>query len=266
LHKSIVPGTAIAVSRFIFGTGSFVRGGAARRQRLLHAAVEAGFTHFDTAPYYGFGLAERDLRPVLAAHRHVTVTTKVGLYAPGGENQREWGVVARKALGRMVPAVARPRTDFGVDRARRSLDASLRRLGRERAELYLLHEADPDLLATDAWCRFLEDARRDGKVAAFGIAVSTPRLRRFLAADHALAGLVQTPDSLAAREADVLAEHGRPLQITHGYVGAAVRAAAGAPIDVEAVLRAALARNAQGAIVVHTSKPERLAQFAAVAS
>ena len=59
---------------------------------LLEAAVAHGFTHFDTAPIYGFGLSERDLAPLLAAEPNLTVATKVGLYPPGG-TQQTWAAV-----------------------------------------------------------------------------------------------------------------------------------------------------------------------------
>ncbi|MBV8663195.1 MAG: hypothetical protein JO107_08840 [Hyphomicrobiales bacterium] len=99
-------------------------------------------------------------------------------------------------------------------------------------------------------------------MAHFGIAVDAARLAGFLEPKSPLASIVQTIDSLAGREADALLRHGRPLQITYGYVRAAMRAG---PTDVPAVLEAALRRNAEGCVIVSTSKPSRLAQFAAIA-
>lgn len=63
MRRIILPGTALSVSRFIFGTASLFRAGRrSERLRLLDAAYDHGLTHFDTAPYYGFGSAERDLK------------------------------------------------------------------------------------------------------------------------------------------------------------------------------------------------------------
>jgi len=82
MQKITLPGTGLALSKFIFGTASlFNAGGAARRRALLEAATEGGFSHFDTAPYYGFGMVERDLAPDLRAYPELTVTTKVGILA-----------------------------------------------------------------------------------------------------------------------------------------------------------------------------------------
>src|SRR5262249_43639115 len=96
-----LPGTELRLSRFAFGTASLHHLTSARSRRmLLEAAVAHGFTHFDTAPIYGFGSSERDLAPVLAAAPGLTVATKVGLYPPGGGEQTRAGVLARKVLGK----------------------------------------------------------------------------------------------------------------------------------------------------------------------
>jgi D-threo-aldose 1-dehydrogenase len=256
-----LPGTGFALSRFIFGTASlFNAGSRADRLHLLDRAYERGFSHFDTAPYYGFGAAERDLRPLLAAHLDVTITTKVGLYSPGGEGQPDAMIFARKAAGRLLPDLSRPRVDWSVARARASLDASLRRLGRDRADLYMLHEPDPALLAADEWLRWLEREIADGRVRHFGIAVDDKRLAPMLDKAPALAPVVQAIDSIADREADILARYGRPLQITYGYVSHALRRDRNA--DALAVLGQALARNPEGAIIVSTRQPDRLGHYA----
>ena len=82
-----LPGTHLTLSRFSFGTASLHHLGALGKQlRHLRAALEAGFSHFDTAPLYGFGMAERALGRAFGDARSeaVTIATKVGLYPPGG--------------------------------------------------------------------------------------------------------------------------------------------------------------------------------------
>jgi aryl-alcohol dehydrogenase-like predicted oxidoreductase len=231
---------------------------------LLDAAVDHGFTHFDTAPLYGFGMAERDLAPILARHPHVTVTTKVGLYSPGGERQPRASVMGRKALGRFVAPLARPTSDWGVARARRMLEASLRRLGRERIDLYLLHEPHFASLDEQAWLGWLEDEQARGRVGQFGIAVDTGALGPFLAADSPLLRFVQTVDSLEGREAEQAAAQGVPVQITYGYVSDALRRHG--VVDVPSVLEGALRRRRGGAVIVSTRKVGRLRQFAEIAA
>ncbi|MFZ0553520.1 MAG: aldo/keto reductase, partial [Steroidobacteraceae bacterium] len=56
-------------------------GGA--RQGLLRLAYDLGIRHFDTAPSYGAGLAEREIGRFCLQHRsNLVVATKFGL-APG---------------------------------------------------------------------------------------------------------------------------------------------------------------------------------------
>ena len=225
--------------------------------------MEQGFTHFDTAPYYGFGMAERDLEPVLAAHPHVSVTTKVGIYSPGGEAQPALAILLRKAGGRALPALSRPAIDWSLARARTALEGSLRRLGRASIDLYMLHEPQRALLETEEWLRWLEREVAGGRVRRFGIAVEPQHLPGFLSPATPLAAVVQTLDSLDGRDADVLPRHGRPLQITYGYISAALKA--GGAVDIPALLAGALARNPAGAVIVSTGRVERLAQYARIA-
>jgi D-threo-aldose 1-dehydrogenase len=260
VRQVTLPGTDMSVSRFSFGTASlFNVGSAKRRADLLAAAYDHGFTHFDTAPYYGFGTAERDLRPLLTAHPDITIATKVGIYSPGGEAQPTAAVFLRKAAGRIVPALSRPTIDWSVARARNALTASLRRLGRERVDLYLLHEPELELLDSDEWLRWLES--ECDRVARFGIAVNSTRLGHFIAAANPLASVIQTMDSIMDREADILLKHHRPLQITYGYISAAKLHG---PVDVPAVLAAALRRNKSGSVIVSTRKLKRLRRYAEI--
>jgi D-threo-aldose 1-dehydrogenase len=261
MQRVTLAGTHVVVPRFIFGTaGLFNIGWRPARWRVLDAAYDHGLTHFDTAPYYAFGAAERDLKPLLARHRDATVTTKVGIYSPGGEAQPDALVFARKAAGRLLPALATPTHDWSVARARTALDGSLRRLGRARIDLYMLHEPDLAALRVDDWLRWLEDEVARGRVGCFGIAPNATRLAPFLDAPNRLCDLVQTLDSLEGREADQLTARGRPLQITYGYVSDALRRDRQA--DVRAVLMGALARNRTGAVIVGTRRAERMRQYA----
>ena len=161
MNHVTLAGTGLRTSRFIFGTASlFNVGGRRRRLALLEAAIDRGFTHFDTAPYYGFGWAERDLGAVLKRHPGITVTTKVGIYSPGGEFQSQASVLLRKAAGRAIPALSKPAVDFALTRARRSLTDSLNRLQCEQVAAYMLHEPEIELLDTDEWQRWLDEIGR----------------------------------------------------------------------------------------------------------
>jgi D-threo-aldose 1-dehydrogenase len=145
----------------------------------VDAAWDAGIRYFDTAPHYGLGLSERRLG---AALRHrpragYVVSTKVGrLLEPGGPGGDDL------ANGFAVPAALRRVWDFSADGVRRSLDASLERLGLDRVDVVYLH--DPDEHADEAFGQAypaLEKLRAEGVVGAIGAGMNqTAMLARFL--------------------------------------------------------------------------------------
>lgn len=249
----------LRLSRVGFGTSRILQlASAGGRRRLLAAACDSGFTHFDTAPLYGFGIAERELKHVLAAHPNATVATKVGLYPPFGSRRHAFSAIFQKAAGKFLPALSKPEVDWSIARARKSLDASLLRLGRECIDLLLLHEPDARLLALDEWSRWLETEQ--DRVRAFGVAGEPMKLSGFFRGDGILARITQCADSLAGREADVILQAGRKLQVTYGYVAAAIKEPG---FDFAATFASALRRNSEGCILFSTNWEDRLGILAA---
>ncbi|MBP1842534.1 aryl-alcohol dehydrogenase-like predicted oxidoreductase [Rhizobium petrolearium] len=264
MKQVVIPGINLRCSRFILGTASLFNAGRPdTRYRLLKAAVDAGFTHFDTAPYYGFGAAERDLKQVLREHPALTVTTKVGIYSPGGEAQPDALIFLRKAAGRVIKPISAPTKTFDLARAKVALERSLRRLGRDRIDVYTLHEPDPGTVRTDEWLRWREDCVKAGKVKNFGLASTADRVAPIAEHCVALCQYVQVLDSLENREADALSRYGLPMQVTYGYVSGA--RSSGNHASVENILMDALRRNRSGAVIVSTLRPERLPQYARIA-
>ena len=252
--------TNLKTSRFIFGTASLFNVGARKeRLNLLSAAVDHGFTHFDLAPYYGFGMSERDMSFILKKHPFISVTTKVGIYSPGGENQSAASIFLRKLAGRVYSPISRPSINFSIAQAQISLEGSLRRLGRDHIELYMLHEPTWDLLNSEEWLKWLETKVQAGLVGNFGLALTADKLEPFLEKKSKLTNVVQVLDSLDRKEADILPSYAKPLQITYGYLSAMYDR--GPKISVEDALKAALGRNKDGAIIVSTKKIKRLEQY-----
>jgi D-threo-aldose 1-dehydrogenase len=111
---------------------------------VVHAAYDAGIRLFDTAPLYGHGLSERRLGAALATlpRDEITVATKVGrVLVPDEPNHRDHTIFVD------VPSV-HPVFDFSADGTRRSLAASLERLGLDRVDIVHVH--DPDDHADEA--------------------------------------------------------------------------------------------------------------------
>jgi L-galactose dehydrogenase/L-glyceraldehyde 3-phosphate reductase len=101
-----------------FGCGSvgglMVRGTAADQEHAVARALELGISYFDTAPSYGSGASETNLGRVLSRLRPTIV------------------------LGTKFHVAAQPAAEIGAAIAA-SLEASLRRLGRDYVDLLQLH-------------------------------------------------------------------------------------------------------------------------------
>ncbi len=102
------------------------------------AAYAAGIRFFDTAPHYGVGLAERRLGAALRRFKGEPpiISTKVG-----------W--LTKPALGRPLdeslfasPPPFLETSDYSHDGVMRSVEDSMQRLGTDRIDVLLIHDAD----------------------------------------------------------------------------------------------------------------------------
>jgi aryl-alcohol dehydrogenase-like predicted oxidoreductase len=112
--------TGVQVSILGFGCGAvgglMVRGAPEDQERAVARALEVGVNYFDTAAMYGNGESEKNLGRVLAKLKpNVIVGTKVR--------------IPSAAFSRIGEAVAE------------SLEASLKRMGREQVDIFHLHNA-----------------------------------------------------------------------------------------------------------------------------
>lgn len=119
----------------------------------IRHAIERGINWIDTAAIYGLGHSEEVVRQALdglpAAERPY-VFTKCGLV---------WDEANR---------VAAPSKAGAAASLRREVEASLKRLGVERIDLYQMHWPAEDVPLDDYW-RTLLDLKAEGKVRAVGL-------------------------------------------------------------------------------------------------
>lgn len=143
-------------------------------EQTIEAAICAGISYFDAAPFYGHGLAEHRLGQALRG-RDAVVSTKVGrLLRPG----------AAADPGAWVQALPfTPVFDYSYDAIMRSLEDSLQRLGRDRIDILFIHDIgerthgpkDGPALFDEAMSggyRALDGLRSSGAVGAIGIGVN----------------------------------------------------------------------------------------------
>lgn len=129
-------------------------------RRAIHAAYEAGFTFFDNADIYTGGVCERILGQALkempGMRERVIVATKGGIRRAGDPQ---------------------PNSPHRYDSSREHLiaacEASLRRLGVETIDLYMIHRedalGDPEEIA-----EVFDTLHRSGKVRCFGVSNFRP--------------------------------------------------------------------------------------------
>lgn len=134
----------------------------------VDTAWDAGVRLFDTAPLYGHGLSESRLGAALAGRPRdeYVLATKVGrLLVPGAEE----GTIFAD-----VPPV-RPAFDFSADGVRRSLEASLERLGTDRVDLLHVHDPEDHLDEAEAGAfPALVRLRDEGVIGAVGLGTNFP--------------------------------------------------------------------------------------------
>ena len=152
---------------------------------VLHAALDAGVTHFDTAALYGFGASEKLVGPVLKPHRdRITLASKGGMAGVRGDD----GVMRRVIDGR-------PKT------LRQNCEDSLQRLGTDVIDLYYLHRWDKNVPIEESVGEMAR-LKEEGKIRALGLSeIGVEALRR-AHKEHPIAAL-QSEYSLWSRNAEL---------------------------------------------------------------
>jgi aryl-alcohol dehydrogenase-like predicted oxidoreductase len=164
----------------------------------LPRGLELGVTFFDTADVYGAGHSERVLGRALAGHRdEVVIATKFGYTFDTG----------RRAI---------TGEDASPGYIRRACQASLRRLGTDRIDLYQLHLGDLPPGQAQEVAGTLEQLVADGLIRGYGWSTDDPQRAaafaggaRCVAIQHELNVLADAPDMLAVCDTRDLASINR---------------------------------------------------------
>lgn len=149
-----IGGPDLVASRIALGTwaiGGWMWGGSDVRNafRTIQAATDHGINLIDTAPAYGFGLAEDIVGRALAPNgrrKRILIATKCGL---------EWH-------GNKVRRNAAP------SRIREEIEESLRRLRTDYIDIYQLHWPDP-LVPIEESAGALAKLLQEGKIRSIGV-------------------------------------------------------------------------------------------------
>ena len=191
----------------------------AEAEATVEAAWEQGIRYFDTAPFYGAGLAEIRLGKALARHARgdYLLSSKVGrvildeLEDPASREQGDKAGLF--AFGRKNKVVS----DYSADATLRAIEGSLQRLQTDHLDIVYVHDLAQDFWG-DAWLaqfeiartgafRVLTRLREEGVIKGWGIGVNrTEPLEITLALDEA------DPDVFLLAGRYTLLDHEHALQ------------------------------------------------------
>ncbi len=144
---------------------------------IVRRAADGGVCYFDTAPLYGHGLSEKRVGRLLRQlpRDSFVLSTKVGRLLVA----REHGERVARARDNEPFAI---RYDYSFDAVRRSMEASLDRLGLDRIDILLCHDIDtwthgdaqPGIFETARRGALpaLRELREQGVVRAIGLGVN----------------------------------------------------------------------------------------------
>lgn len=156
----------------------------AEARATVDAAWDRGVRYFDTAPFYGAGLAEIRLGEALARRDRddYVLSTKVGRLVLD-----EVEDAAARALGEKsgLFVAGRPNkmvNDYSADATLRSIEDSLKRLKTDRLDIVWIHDIAQDFYGDD-WLSYFEVARKgafrvltrlrdEGVIKAWGLGVN----------------------------------------------------------------------------------------------
>jgi aryl-alcohol dehydrogenase-like predicted oxidoreductase len=259
-------GTSLSTSRLGFGTSGLHQLLCSRkRQELLAAAFGAGVRYFDTSPFYGHGIAERELGKFAQAHRReLLIATKFGIrpnallarvpllmYAQLSAN-----AALRKFTGRNRLAVT-PARDYSAREARTSLEHSLRALRTDHVDIYFLHDPNRALLSpTDELLTALNRLRQEGKTRYIGLAGSARDCIDVAMQFPAMAQIMQINAAPGAEEFKLVREAALPCHLSFGHFR-------GRTAPMKSLLSDAVKVNATGVVLYSSRHPSRVAQLAA---
>lgn len=144
----------------------------------VEAAWNAGIRYFDTAPFYGAGLAELRLGEVLSQYNRdeYALSTKVGRLILDEEEEKGSGLFNHGRSNKIA-------TDYTADATLRSIEESLNRLKTDRLDFVFVHDTSRDFLG-DEWVSKFDEARTgafrvlarlqdEGVINGWGLGVNT---------------------------------------------------------------------------------------------
>lgn len=157
--------TQLKVPRFGFGSAPIANlySDIAELQatETIRYAIEVGINFIDTAPLYGAGLAEE----------------RISLAIQDGDRDN---YIIQTKVGRLIAPDGQITYDYSSDGVRKSLEASLKRMGINYVDSLLIHDPDVGAPSTQYIINetfpALAKLKREGVVKAIGVGINYPEM------------------------------------------------------------------------------------------
>ena len=234
-----VPGIAIQIPVIGFGCSALTSVGEKKALHLLGTAFDAGVRHFDVSRSYGYGESEGRLGAFVKSRRsEVTITSKFGIEPPRRTNALRFAMQAGRRLVQFVPAARGflhrqaqglvKGGAFSVKDAQTNLETSLRELGTDYIDFFLLHEYTVSENSSDELVAFLTDTVKAGKIRYFGLGTGIESVLRVLELQPELCTIVQFENSVLHRNVERLPRGGpHRLTLTFGSLSLGFQSVSG---------------------------------------
>ncbi len=265
MRKVSLAGTSLSTSRLGFGTSGLHQLPSRIRQNLLAAAFDAGVRHYDTSPFYGHGIAERELGKFAKDRRSdVVIATKFGIRPNPVFARIPWLMYAQLSANAVQRKMTRrnwlalqPARDYGAHEARLSLERSLRALRTDHVDIYLLHDPTGASMGTGGeLLAMLDRLRREGKARYIGLAGAARDCIEVAARFPVLAQIMQIDASPGAHELRLVRDAALDCHLSFGHFR-------GKRAPVGALLSNALEHNPTGVVLYSSRRAERVREVAA---
>jgi aryl-alcohol dehydrogenase-like predicted oxidoreductase len=261
MRSLALQGTMLSSSRLGFGLSGLHHLRRSRdRQSLLSAAVDGGIRYFDTSPFYGHGLAERELGAFAQGRRdQLLIATKFGIPPDQWLSRFPALMYTRLAANAILRRVTRKSSfviakqyDYGAAAAVSSLNRSLRALRTDHVDILYLH--DPTLARLSEPEPVLDALRglqSAGKIRYFGLAGHPSDCVAIRNGHPGLAQVLQVDASGGTEDIVELNRQSIPFHSTYGHFRSR-------EAGVRDALLAAIGVNREGVILFSTRRSSRI--------
>jgi D-threo-aldose 1-dehydrogenase len=178
----LLPKSTKKTSQLGFGCAFWSSIGERDAARILDAAYDAGIRHFDVAPYYLNGAAERYVGRFLSKHKDISIATKYGLLPFSDEalHARLMRILLKPVYRSMraglkwpfqakISRISRRKAKFTAEEMQCSLERSSALLKRSYIDIFLFHEPDGHDFGDERLLSSIRKSVAEGRVGAIGI-------------------------------------------------------------------------------------------------